>query len=147
MKKEYFRLVEIRAAKLLFCAMLFPTMVNAQSLEQAVAFTFDHHPELRVAYSRFKVSEQQIKQAESGYWPTIDFTAGIGYEYTAFDINVKDDEFLIEIKKPYIHNHCEDFQDRFLKALTDFELREQINRETAPIRNAIWAQAFSPKNQ
>ncbi|PKI17600.1 TolC family outer membrane protein [Colwellia sp. 12G3] len=82
MKKEHFRRVEIRTAKLLFCAMLIPTIVHAQSLEQAVAFTFDTHPELRVAYSRFKVSEKQIEQAQSGYWPTIDVTAGIGYEYT-----------------------------------------------------------------
>ena len=82
MKKKYFRLVGIKTAKLLCCAMFYPVIVNAQSLEQAVAFTFDTHPELRVAYSRFKVSEKQIEQAESGYWPTIDLTAGIGYEYT-----------------------------------------------------------------
>lgn len=82
MKKEYFRLVEIRATKLVFCTMLFPIIVNAQSLEQAVAFTFDHHPELRIAYSRFKVSEEQIGQAKAGFLPTIDLTAGIGYEYT-----------------------------------------------------------------
>jgi len=62
--------------------MLLPTIVSAQSLEQAVAFTFDTHPELRVAYSHFKVSEQQIEQAKSGFLPTLDITAGIGYEYT-----------------------------------------------------------------
>ncbi|MEW6999650.1 TolC family outer membrane protein [Colwelliaceae bacterium BS250] len=82
MNKNYYRRIEIKTAKLLFCAMFFPVIVNAQSLEQAVAFTFDTHPELRVAYSRFKVSEKQIEQAEAGYWPTVDVTAGIGYEFT-----------------------------------------------------------------
>jgi len=82
MKNKYFKPVEIRAVKFLFCAMLYPGVANSQSLEQAVAFTFDNHPELRLAYSRFKVSEEQIEQAEAGYWPTIDLTAGIGYEYT-----------------------------------------------------------------
>jgi len=82
MKRKYFRPLEISAVKFLFCAMLYPSVASAQSLEQAVAFTFDNHPELRVAYSRFKVSEEQIGQAEAGYWPTIDLTAGIGYEYT-----------------------------------------------------------------
>ena len=82
MKEKSFRLGDIRAVKFILCAMLYPSVANAQSLEQAVAFTFDNHPELRIAYSRFKVSEEQIGQAESGFWPTLDLTAGIGYEYT-----------------------------------------------------------------
>jgi len=82
MKKECFRRVKIKSVKLLFLATLFQTTANAQSLEQAVAFTFDTHPELRAAYTRFKVSEKQIDQAKSGYLPTVDVTAGIGYEYT-----------------------------------------------------------------
>ncbi len=82
MNKKQFRGIEVKTMPFLFCAMLYPSVASAQSLEQAVAFTFDNHPELRVAYSRFKVSEEQIGQAEAGYWPTIDVTAGIGYEYT-----------------------------------------------------------------
>ena len=82
MKKECFRRVKIKSGTLLFLATLFQTTANAQSLEQAVAFTFDTHPELRAAYTRFKVSEKQIDQAKSGYLPTVDVTAGIGYEYT-----------------------------------------------------------------
>lgn len=82
MNKKQFRGIEIKAMPFLFCALLLPSGASAQSLEQAVAFTFDNHPELRVAYSRFKVSEEQIGQAKAGYWPTIDVTAGIGYEYT-----------------------------------------------------------------
>ncbi|MFQ3339497.1 MAG: adhesin transport system outer membrane protein, partial [Colwellia sp.] len=82
MKKKYFKRVEFKSIKLLCLATFFQTTVNAQSLEQAVAFTFDTHPELRAAYTRFKVSEKQIEQATSGYLPTVDITAGIGYEYT-----------------------------------------------------------------
>jgi adhesin transport system outer membrane protein len=62
--------------------MLFPAIANSQSLEQAVAYTLDTNPELRIAFSKFKVSEKQIDQAESGYWPTVDLTGGIGFEYT-----------------------------------------------------------------
>ncbi|TYK66490.1 TolC family outer membrane protein [Colwellia echini] len=82
MKKECFKQVNIKAMTLLSCTMLFQTTVNAQSLEQAVAFTFDTHPELRAAYTRFKVSEKQIDQAKAGYLPTVDATAAFGYEYT-----------------------------------------------------------------
>ncbi|WP_431312600.1 TolC family outer membrane protein [Psychromonas marina] len=82
MKQQRFNLVKKGAIGLLCSAMFLPSVVNSQSLEQAVAFTFDTHPELRAAYTRFKVNEKQVEQAESGYWPTIDATAGIGYEYT-----------------------------------------------------------------
>jgi len=61
---------------------LLPSMANSQSLEQAVAHTLDGHPEIRAAFTRFKVNEEQIGQAKSGYLPTLDFTGGIGYEYT-----------------------------------------------------------------
>lgn len=82
MKQQSFKLVKKGAIGLLYSALCLPMAVNSQSLEQAVASTFDSHPELRAAYTRFKVSEKQVEQAESGYWPTIDVTAGIGYEYT-----------------------------------------------------------------
>ncbi|MEI6894141.1 MAG: TolC family outer membrane protein [Colwellia sp.] len=82
MKKEHNRTKAIKMLAILGCAISFPTVINAQSLEQAVAYTFDTHPELRAAYTRFKVSEKQIDQAKSGYLPTVDVTAGIGYEYT-----------------------------------------------------------------
>lgn len=82
MKKEFSRRANIKSVKILCFSMLFQSTVHAQSLEEAVAFTFDTHPELRAAYTRFKVSEKQIEQAKSGYLPTIDITAGIGYEYT-----------------------------------------------------------------
>lgn len=67
----------------LLCAMIFtPTVLNAQSLEQAVAYTLDTHPEIRTAYTQFKASEKQVEQAQSGYRPTFDLTGGYGYEYT-----------------------------------------------------------------
>ncbi|WP_022940780.1 TolC family outer membrane protein [Psychromonas hadalis] len=82
MKQQGFKLVKKGAIGFLCGVLFLPNLVNSQSLEQAVAYTFDTHPELRAAYTRFKVSEKQVEQAESGYWPTIDATAGIGYEYT-----------------------------------------------------------------
>ena len=62
--------------------MLAPLVVNAQSLEQAVAYTLDTHPDIRAAYTQFKASEKQIEQASAGYLPTVDLTGGVGYEYT-----------------------------------------------------------------
>lgn len=83
MKPTSFRSVKNKIVMGIICStLILPATVNSQSLEQAVAFTFDTHPDLRVAYTRFKVTEKQVDQAEAGYWPTINATAGIGYEYT-----------------------------------------------------------------
>jgi len=67
---------------LFFIAIFAPTIVNAQSLEQAVATALDSHPDLRIALSKFKVAEEQVEEASSTYLPTIDLTAGYGYEHT-----------------------------------------------------------------
>jgi adhesin transport system outer membrane protein len=72
-----------KAALVAFSSLaLLPTQVYSQSLEQAVAYSLDTNPEIQAAFTRFKVSEKQVEQAEAGYYPTIDLTGGIGYEYT-----------------------------------------------------------------
>ena len=75
------------AKKVLFATfsslmLLLPVAVNSQSLEQAVAHALDTNPEILAAFTRFKVSEKQVEQAEAGYLPTLDLTGGIGSEYT-----------------------------------------------------------------
>jgi len=67
---------------ILCSAVIFSAHVHSQSLEQAVAYALDTSPQLRTAYTQFKVKEKQVEQAESGYFPTIDATGGYGYEYT-----------------------------------------------------------------
>lgn len=63
-------------------ALMIPATAWSQSLEQAVAHTLDTNPDLRIAFNRFKVREEQINQASAGYMPTIDLTAGYGWEQT-----------------------------------------------------------------
>ena len=82
MKPFTLKIVQRKAIGLCCAGMLLPTVVNAQSLEQAVAYTFDTHPDIRAAYTHFKVYEKQVEQAEAGYLPTVDLTGGMGYEYT-----------------------------------------------------------------
>lgn len=62
--------------------LFLPLSTNSQSLEQAVAYALDTNPEIHAAFTRFKVSEKQVEQAEAGYFPTLDATGGIGSEYT-----------------------------------------------------------------
>lgn len=69
-------------AALAVAAVLLPPAVSAQSLEQAVASALDTHPQIKQAFNRFKASEEQINQASASYYPTINFDAGIGREWT-----------------------------------------------------------------
>lgn len=59
-----------------------PVIASADTLEQAVAKTLDSHPELKVAFNRFKAREAQIDQAFSGYLPNVEVSAGWGVENT-----------------------------------------------------------------
>jgi len=67
----------------LMCSAIgWSTAVNAQSVEEAVAMTLSSHPDIRIAFTKFKVREEQVQQAEAGYLPSINMTGGYGYEYT-----------------------------------------------------------------
>lgn len=56
--------------------------INADSLESVVAQALETHPDIRQSFARFKAKEEDVNNAFSGYLPTVDITAGYGYEYT-----------------------------------------------------------------
>ncbi|MBM7071235.1 TolC family outer membrane protein [Shewanella sp. 202IG2-18] len=82
-------------------ACLLPTVGYSQSLEQAVAHTLDTNPDIRIAYSRFKVREEQHNQAWSGYLPSVDLTAGYGYEYTDSPATRRDSNIAVKVDDRY----------------------------------------------
>ncbi len=67
-------------AALAIASALTPGLACSQTLEQAVANTLDTNPAIRQAFNQFKAREEQVNQAQAGYLPTIDLTAGIGRE-------------------------------------------------------------------
>lgn len=71
-----------RAIALAIGLALLPSIAVSQTLEQAVAYTLDTNPELRIAFNRFKAREEQVNQAVAGYMPTVDITGGYGIEST-----------------------------------------------------------------
>lgn len=70
------------AIALAISALMIPTTASSQTLEQAVAHTLDTNPEIRIAFNRFKAREEQVNQAIAGYMPTVDISAGYGWEQT-----------------------------------------------------------------
>ena len=70
------------SAVALALSMLITPIASSQTLEQAVAHTLDTNPDLRIAFNQFKAREEQVNQAVAGYMPTIDISAGYGWEQT-----------------------------------------------------------------
>ncbi len=54
--------------------------VSAQTLEESVQLTIDENPEIQTAKSERLAVEQEIDQAKSSYFPSVDLGAGYGYE-------------------------------------------------------------------
>jgi len=72
-----------KAALVAFSSLvLMPFQAQSQSLEEAVAHTLDTNPEIHSSFTQFKVREKQVEQAEADYYPTLEATGGVGYEYT-----------------------------------------------------------------
>ncbi len=64
----------------LIACSLFTTLASAQSLQEAVQRTVDENPKIQSAKSERSAVEHEISQAKSGYFPTVDIAAGIGWE-------------------------------------------------------------------
>ncbi len=54
--------------------------VSAQTLQESVQITVDENPEIQTAKSERLAVEQEIGQAKSSYFPSVDLGAGYGYE-------------------------------------------------------------------
>jgi len=64
----------------LLALSLFSTQSPAQSLQEAIQKTINENPQIQSAKSERSAVENEIDQAKSGYFPTIDISAGIGWE-------------------------------------------------------------------
>ncbi|WP_089024923.1 TolC family outer membrane protein [Pseudocolwellia agarivorans] len=82
MKINKFSMSKVGIISLISLSTLCSLPVNSQSLESAVAHALDSHPDIRQSFARFKSKEEDVNRASAGYLPTIDLTAGYGYEYT-----------------------------------------------------------------
>lgn len=82
MNNVIFKLNKKAMIGILTLSTLYSVNLNAQSLEEAVATALDTHPDIRQSFARFKAKEEDVNRASAGYLPTIDLTAGYGYEYT-----------------------------------------------------------------
>jgi outer membrane protein, adhesin transport system len=57
---------------------MFSLNVYAETLYEAVAYTLETNPQVRAVQHNRLARVQEIEQAKAGYFPTLDFSAGIG---------------------------------------------------------------------
>jgi len=62
------------------CLAMQPCLAGAQTLPAAVREAMERNPELGVALATVRAAEQQVVQARSGYFPTLDVLASGGKE-------------------------------------------------------------------
>lgn len=63
--------------------LMLSSAVSAQSLQQAIQKTVDENPQIQSAKAERRAVEQEIRQAKSGYFPTVDIAVGGGWERTS----------------------------------------------------------------
>ncbi|MCE0496310.1 TolC family outer membrane protein [Vibrio sp. DNF-1] len=61
-------------------ATLTSFQVFSHTLEQAIALTLSSNPELRSSFSQYQSRIHDVDSAEGAYLPSVDLSAGIGYE-------------------------------------------------------------------
>jgi adhesin transport system outer membrane protein len=64
----------------LVTSVAFSSVLSAQSLQEAIQLTVDENPEIQSEKAAKLAVEQEILQAKAGYFPTVDVSAGIGWE-------------------------------------------------------------------
>jgi len=77
MRMKMFGINRLGIYSLLGLSALCSPILNAQSLEMAVAQALDTHPDIKQAFARFKSKEEDVNRASAGYLPTLDLTASI----------------------------------------------------------------------
>lgn len=70
------------------CLLGFGTPASAQSLEQALAATYQYNPRLDAERARLRGSDEDVARVMSGYRPVITANGDVNYEYTLSKVSV-----------------------------------------------------------
>ncbi len=67
---------------LLPLTILFPVVTQAATLREAITQTIYHNPEVTVITHQRRAADQEVKQAQAGYLPSVDLIGSYGREHT-----------------------------------------------------------------
>ena len=64
------------------CLLLSPSILFAVTLQDAVGVAVQTNPDILAAGSVRNAVSKEVRQAKAGYFPTLDFAIGTGWEVT-----------------------------------------------------------------
>lgn len=105
--------------------LLAGSFVYGETLTEAVGEVIQSNPQIRSqAYNRLG-RDQEVKQAQAGYWPKLDFVAGAGTE----DIQKPEDEEFdpVELRLSLRWN-----------LFTGFATMNEVDRQNARVRSSAY---------
>lgn len=89
-----------------FCALATLTLISgfplslpasAETLQEAVKSMLSTNPDIRSAAHNRLARDEEVRQARSGYFPTLDFEAGVGQDYVDKPIDTDLDPSLVKV--------------------------------------------------
>lgn len=105
------------------------SFVQALSLEDAVKHTLESHPEVLAAKHELDARKEEVKLAKSGYLPSLDVTAGVGYEKTRKPSTLDETVSL----------HRDEFSLQARQTVFDgFATSEEVTRQKARVDSASY---------
>ena len=122
--------------KKLLLALSITTLLNAETLKDAVGEVLSTNPVILERLKNYNVTKQDIDIAQAGYYPKIDISFGAGYEnthrkYTTNPTTTNNFDFnTYENSLTYTQNLFKGFE-------TTYQVKEQENRTLAAAYNYI----------
>ena len=71
-----------RLSALALAVLLATPLVHAAGLRQSIAESINENPVVKRALKSYEAVTEEVREAEGGYYPTVDATLGYGYEWT-----------------------------------------------------------------
>lgn len=105
---------------------------DATTLEQAVKDAIIWHPEISASSNRRLSAEQDLRAARGGYYPSIDATAGTGWEQTDNSSTRADGEHRRNLQR----NESSIMVTQNL--FNGFATRSEVARQTATVNSRAW---------
>jgi outer membrane protein, adhesin transport system len=65
---------------IIFFVTILPFYVSAETLIKVIQHTLETNPDILITINNRRAADQQLEQAQAGYWPTIELNAGYGRE-------------------------------------------------------------------
>lgn len=124
----YMKILSLPSTLLMACMMLSPTFVNAITLEEATYIAIENSPQVRQSLARYREGVENIRLTQSGYFPSINLSAGLGKEttYSGNDITLTRRELALSLTQPLFNGFQTKYEIERVKYETEADRWEAL---------------------